>query len=137
MTLIILILSPLRGLWSGNLIGSVVCALMMLIALGLAGWALAIMRLSNFSIMPEPSTNSALITRGPYRHLRHPMYSAVLLAAFGACVAHQSASKWGLLVALIIVLLLKIRREEKLLCERFSDYQQYKSRTSAIVPGMP
>lgn len=136
MILIVLILSPMHQLWAGSLATVLASTFMMLSALALALWALTSMRLKNFSVMPEPVDSAALITHGPYQHLRHPMYSAVLLGTLGACIAHQSAVKWVFLVILFVVLLLKIRREEQLLATRFADYEQYKSHTNAIIPRL-
>lgn len=62
------------------------------------------------------------------------MYLGVLLCGLAACLAYGSAAKWGLLALLAGVLLLKIRREERLLLARFPDYAAYRRRTKAIIP---
>ncbi|MDQ3261228.1 MAG: hypothetical protein M3Q00_10690, partial [Pseudomonadota bacterium] len=48
------------------------------IALGI--YTLLYNRLGNFNIRPEPKASGRLITSGPYRLIRHPMYSALTLA---------------------------------------------------------
>ena len=50
-------------------------------SLALAGWTFLHTRPGNFNIRPTPKVGGSLVTTGPYRHIRHPMYSAVLLAA--------------------------------------------------------
>jgi protein-S-isoprenylcysteine O-methyltransferase Ste14 len=50
-------------------------------AIALGVWALAVMRLEQMSILPEVRGNGELVAHGPYRWIRHPMYTAVLLAA--------------------------------------------------------
>lgn len=99
-----------------------------------AGTALAVMPARTFSVLPEPTSDGALITSGIYRTIRHPMYLAVLLCGLAACLAYGSAWKWSLLALLAGVLAIKIRREERLLLARFADYAAYRRRTKAIIP---
>ena len=56
-------------------------------ALALAAWALIHNRPGNFNIRPAPKTCGTLVTTGPYRLIRHPMYTSVLLGA--------AALAWG------------------------------------------
>lgn len=134
MILIVLILSPVGQLWSGSYVRIMLICIVLLLAVALAVWALITMRIHNFSVMPEPKSGARLLSTGPYRHIRHPMYSAVILATAGACIAHQSGAKFVFLLALLVVLFLKIRREEGLLCKQFENYPSYRSETSALIP---
>jgi protein-S-isoprenylcysteine O-methyltransferase Ste14 len=47
-------------------------------------WTLSANHPGNFNIRPEPKVLGHLVTTGPYRWVRHPMYGAVLLLATGA-----------------------------------------------------
>lgn len=133
--LIVLILSPVGQLWSGSDFRIMLISVMLLLlAVVLAMWALITMRIHNFSVMPEPKSGARLLSTGPYRFIRHPMYSAVILATAGACIAHQSVAKFVFFFALLVVLFLKIRREEGLLCKQFENYPSYRSETSALIP---
>jgi protein-S-isoprenylcysteine O-methyltransferase Ste14 len=96
--------------------------------------AITVMPSRSFSVMPEPTSEGELVTRGIYRQLRHPMYLAVLLCGLAACLAYASAVKWGLLALLAGVLIAKIRREERLLLARFEGYAAYRLRTKALIP---
>jgi len=51
-----------------------------LLGLGLGIWAVYRMRIGNFNIVPDPLARSKLVTAGPYRLIRHPMYLALLLS---------------------------------------------------------
>lgn len=96
--------------------------------------AITVMPSRSFSVMPEPTSECELVTHGIYRHIRHPMYLAVLLCGLAACLAYASALKWGLLALLAGVLIAKIRREERLLLARFEGYAAYRLRTKALIP---
>lgn len=96
-------------------------------------WALRANRPGNINIRPEPKEGGRLVTHGPYRLVRHPMYLAVLLftAAFAAA---GDAWQWTLLGALAAVLVAKARREERGLALVHPGYADYRARTRAIIP---
>jgi len=76
-----------------------------------------------------------LIQSGPYAWVRHPIYSGILVAVMGSAVV---AGDYRALLAVVLVwvgLILKARREEKLLSEHFGEaFVQYRQRTGALVP---
>ena len=102
--------------------------------LGVGLWALAAMRRSRLRIRPEPHPESVLIKHGPYRWVRHPMYTAVLLVAGGWVGYAPTGGRVLAGAALVVVLLLKIRREEQLLAEKFPDYAAYRTTTWRLLP---
>jgi protein-S-isoprenylcysteine O-methyltransferase Ste14 len=102
----------------------------------LALWALAANRPGNFNIRPTPRHGGTLVTSGPYRWVRHPMYTAVLMAAAAAAVTSAQIADAGLWLALWVVLWVKSGIEERALMIRFPDYQAYKARTSKFLPGL-
>jgi protein-S-isoprenylcysteine O-methyltransferase Ste14 len=106
-----------------------------LLAAGLAvgAWALAANRPGNFNVRPEPKEGGTLVTHGPYRWVRHPMYLAVLLAMAAFCAAGD-AWQWALWAALLAVLAAKALREERQLPLFHPGYADYRARTRAIVP---
>jgi protein-S-isoprenylcysteine O-methyltransferase Ste14 len=76
----------------------------------------------------------ALIRTGPYRQVRHPIYSGALLALAETVLA---VGEWRGVVALALVFLAFLRRvrvEEKQLRAIFPDYDQYRRETAALVP---
>jgi protein-S-isoprenylcysteine O-methyltransferase Ste14 len=98
------------------------------IVLGL--WAIVSMRLK-VSVLPEPTKVTDIVAKGPYRTIRHPMYTAVLLATL-FCVSNvASALLWLVLSAVLIV---KLRYEENLLIAKFPDYPEYARHTKRIIP---
>ena len=77
----------------------------------------------------------SLVTSGPYRWVRHPFYVAAALAVAGVSLA---AASWSLALAgglVVILLVVRTTREEKLLAERFGDeYRDYAGRTGRFFP---
>lgn len=76
-----------------------------------------------------------LIDSGPYAFVRHPIYSGILLGLIGTALA---VGKWRAVVAFLVVLIvyvLKARREEGMLTEQLGEaYREYKKRTGMLIP---
>jgi protein-S-isoprenylcysteine O-methyltransferase Ste14 len=85
---------------------------------------------------PKPLDDEVLRTHGLYAHVRHPIYSGLVLTALGAALL---TGPWTLVpVALLAVELdLKRRLEEEWLLTAYADYAAYRARvTAALVPGL-
>ena len=104
------------------------------VVLGL--WTLAHNRLGNFNIRPEPKASGQLVTSGPYRYVRNPMYSAVLLFAAAEVVAYRDAWKIACWFALALELLAKALLEERGLREQHAGYAEYAKRVRRFIPGV-
>lgn len=103
-------------------------------ALVLGVWTLGYNRLGNFNIRPELRTGARLVTGGPYRWIRHPMYVSVLSGTAALVVADPRAWRIAALAALALVLVLKAAREERYLRAAFPQYAEYASRSWRFVP---
>ncbi len=106
------------------------------VAAGLAFAAWARARLGkNWSGTVTLKSGHELIRSGPYRFVRHPIYSGGLLAMAGTVVAR---GEWrGLLAVLIMFAALwwKLQREERWMAEAFGEnYAKYQSEVSALIP---
>jgi len=91
---------------------------------------------SNWSDQLEILPGQSLITHGVYRRIRHPMYTAHLLAALGQCLllGNWVAGPSFLLLQLPLYAL-RIPKEERLLLEHFGvEYREYMQRTGRIFP---
>ncbi|HDD54626.1 MAG TPA: isoprenylcysteine carboxylmethyltransferase family protein [Chloroflexi bacterium] len=91
---------------------------------------------SNFSETDLNEGSQALLTIGPYRWIRHPLYAGALLFIFSLSLAFKD---WAIflisLVGLLAFRLLIIPAEEEQLLEAFGeDYECYQSRTGALLP---
>lgn len=96
--------------------------------------AIRVMDAHRFTVFPEPRSGADLVVSGPYRFLRHPMYTAVLLCAFGTTIGAPSVLRWAASLGLVLVLLLKVRHEEGLLSRRYSDYGERMTGRWRLVP---
>jgi len=100
----------------------------------LGAWAIVAMRLGNFNITPDIFENGTLATHGPYRLIRHPMYSALLLVTITLLIDSFSpvrALVWGVLFATLVI---KLLFEERLLCDHFPPYSEYSRKTKRLIP---
>jgi protein-S-isoprenylcysteine O-methyltransferase Ste14 len=99
----------------------------------LGAWGVWTMRIDNFNIRPEVKATSRLVRNGPYRWIRHPMYSAVLLVTLGLLL--DRFSLWRLLcwVILLVDLVIKLYYEERLLTAHFDDYATYCRQTKRLL----
>ncbi len=104
------------------------------IGIAIGAWALTANRPGNFNIRPEPKSGGRLVTRGPYRYVRHPMYLAVMFAMLGFCAGYGIAWRWLALAALAVVLAVKARVEESAMHARHPGYAAYARTTKRVVP---
>jgi protein-S-isoprenylcysteine O-methyltransferase Ste14 len=112
------------------------------VVLGLAGVALRGFAMSTlgryYSLTPQVETDQAIVTRGPYRLIRHPGYAGILLSILGLQLV---AGTWVALLATLFVIVplpLRIRLEEHMLLEqRGTRYEDYERRTRyRLIPGI-
>lgn len=111
------------------------------VAMTLAGLLFAIWaRLylgKNWSGLVQVKHDHELIRTGPYRLVRHPIYSGILLALVGTALCRRNL--WGFAgIALIwLGLWLKSRLEERFMVQTFgTQYEDYRRTTGAIVPHL-
>lgn len=105
---------------------------------GLAGtlglWAIWTIGLGNFNVTPDVKELARLATAGPYRYIRHPMYSALLLGALALVIDRFSYLRLALWLVLLIDLLIKLGYEERLLSRDLDGYAAYRQRTKRLIP---
>jgi protein-S-isoprenylcysteine O-methyltransferase Ste14 len=87
----------------------------------------------SFSLMAEARR---LVTTGPYRIVRHPLYLFEELAAVGVLIQFLSVYTALIFVAHIWIQLQRIKNEESILEKTFPEYQHYKSTTARLIPGV-
>ncbi len=100
----------------------------------LAIHAIYIVKIKNVNVTPTVKQGSELVTSGPYRIIRHPMYIAQLIAVLPLIIDYFSWCRLAAIIILLIVLLLKIEYEEKQLIAHFPEYTEYMKATSRMIP---
>jgi protein-S-isoprenylcysteine O-methyltransferase Ste14 len=108
-------------------------AALSVIGVGFAIWAR--MHLGrNWSPRPAAKEHHELVTTGPYAYVRPPIYTGLILMAFGTAL---TGSIWGIGVFIVAILIFvsRIGREEKIMLELFPDaYPMYQARTKKLIP---
>jgi protein-S-isoprenylcysteine O-methyltransferase Ste14 len=104
-----------------------------LLAAVLMVWARLTFGRRSFHATAGP-TEGGLMTSGPYRVLRHPIYSAVIYAVWAGVISHWSFINLALAAAVTFGLALRIISEERLVSERYPEYADYAARTKRIIP---
>jgi protein-S-isoprenylcysteine O-methyltransferase Ste14 len=102
-----------------------------------AGWTLVSIG-SNISPTVLTRSGQSLVTRGPYRWIRHPLYASgmSLLIAIGLMSESLLILGW-IAVGVALLLTIVIPREERELVQRFgSEYEQYRKRTGTLLPKL-
>lgn len=104
-----------------------------LLAVTVAVWARRSFPAGAFRVAADPAAET-VIRRGPYRFIRHPMYSAALLFIWTAVLSHRSMR--NVVIGLVVTgtVAARIVLEERLLRARYSDYAAYEGTTKAVVP---
>jgi protein-S-isoprenylcysteine O-methyltransferase Ste14 len=88
----------------------------------------------NLAIVPHPKEDASLVEYGAYKIVRHPIYSGVILGAFGWGLFMNSLPTLLLAAILFLFFDIKSRREEKWLSRKFEDYSAYQQRVHKLVP---
>jgi protein-S-isoprenylcysteine O-methyltransferase Ste14 len=96
-------------------------------------WARLTFGLRSFHAAANP-TSGGLITRGPYRFVRHPIYAAIIYFVWAGVFSHLSLINVCLGIIVTAGLAIRIRSEERLLIGMYPEYANYAARTKRIVP---
>lgn len=102
-------------------------------AVSLAVWARRSFPTGAFRVRAAPG-GPAIIRSGPYRFLRHPMYTASLLFLWAAILGHPDTWKIAMGIAVTFVVCMRVIVEERLLRARYPDYVEYTRTTKALIP---
>ena len=124
--------------WPGGLTWPAVAGIVLIAAgIGLRAWSIITLgRFFQYQITIQPSHQ--VVTTGPYRHLRHPAYTAVALVLVGIALACDDV--WSLVVAAALGgagLAVRIRAEERQLTQALgAEYQHFAAGRKRLVPGV-
>lgn len=89
---------------------------------------------SKFNAFAEVREDAKLVTSGPLKYIRNPIYTSILLLQVPQILENLNIINIVLLFTLIIVLILKINIEERSLSNKFKQYTEYRSNTKRLIP---
>ncbi len=130
------VFGPLSG-WGWSFPASILAlaAGSVFLLLGSLLFITGILRLgANLSALPYPKPESTFVENGPYRIVRHPMYSGAILIAFGWAFVIHNWLALGIALVVFVFFDFKSRREEAWLKEKFQGYAAYQQRVRKLVP---
>lgn len=112
----------------------IVAGLVLIGAGGLLSFAGVFALGRNLSVLPYPKAGATLVRGGPYRLVRHPIYSGLILGAFGWALLHRSVITLGAAALLLVFFDVKARREERWLARVDPAYDSYRQRVRKLIP---
>jgi protein-S-isoprenylcysteine O-methyltransferase Ste14 len=123
------VLPDVRSIWIFGLVMTVA-------GVAIAIWA----RFSlggNWSGVVTLKDDHQLVGSGPYRWIRHPIYTGILVAAVGTAMVHGHLRAWIGFAVLLLTFYFKARREEKFLRQEFgSGFEEHARRTGMFLPKL-
>jgi protein-S-isoprenylcysteine O-methyltransferase Ste14 len=104
-----------------------------IIAVAIMVWARVTFGHRSFHAGANP-TEGGLVTTGPYRYIRHPIYASILLFIWAGVLSHLSFIDAMLAVAATGFAFLRLLAEEHLVQVRYPEYTEYAARTKRLIP---
>jgi protein-S-isoprenylcysteine O-methyltransferase Ste14 len=105
-----------------------------IMSLFFADWSRRVLA-CNWSSAVQSVEKQKLVQHGPYRYIRHPIYTGVIGAFFGTLLVQGTLASLIALVCIVVKYILKINKEEQFLFTLFGpQYRLYKSKTWGILP---
>ena len=87
----------------------------------------------SFHAAADP-TAGGLVTTGPYRFWRHPIYAAILYFIWAAAFDYHSVAAIAAALLVTIGAVVRMYAEEALLVTAYPDYAAYSARTARVIP---
>jgi protein-S-isoprenylcysteine O-methyltransferase Ste14 len=107
-----------------------------LLAVALMLWARVTFGMRSFHATANP-TAGGLVTAGPYRYWRHPIYAAVLIFVWGGIFGRgvtPAAIDLALGALATVMTIVRVQAEEQLLRASMPEYAAYAARTKRFIP---
>ena len=96
-------------------------------------WARTTFGKRSFHAAADP-TEGGLVTTGPYKYIRHPIYASILYFLWAGIYSHFSDFTLILGIVATLGISLRIFAEEQLVVVQYPQYAEYAARTKRIIP---
>jgi protein-S-isoprenylcysteine O-methyltransferase Ste14 len=107
------------------------------LGMGLTGWVLAVNRHAETTVRIQTDRGHQVVTTGPYRFVRHPMYAGVLLIYAGTPLMWGSGAAIGASVLLAALFIWRTYEEDRTLRRELPGYPEYAKCTRyRLIPGL-
>jgi protein-S-isoprenylcysteine O-methyltransferase Ste14 len=110
----------------GIVVARIVGVLLAVIGAALSAWA-GLLHGSRLSPFPKPVDGMALIEGGPYRYVRHPMYTGIIVFTLGVGLAYANLVTMLSSLAFAVFFMAKTGHEEEMLVASVPGYRDYRS----------
>lgn len=119
---------------TGNILpDSLILRILIVLLLAFGLWAVFEWRF-RFNILPEVPKGHSIITTGPYRFARHPMYTAFIFITIIWVMNDYSLTRFIVWCVLMLDLSYKMNLEEAILAREFPEYLNYRRKTKRLIP---
>ncbi len=102
-------------------------------AVALMAWARLTCGRRSFHPAAE-ATGDGLVTTGPYRFIRHPIYTAACVFCWAGVLANLALMPFAAGVLLLMGVVIRVFAEERLLIDRYPGYRNYAKGTKRMLP---
>ena len=109
--------------------GDLICGLGVIISI----WSRKIIG-TNWSSVVTLKKDHELVQNGPYKYIRHPIYTGMILALIGTAIVLGNLKALIIIIVIVAGLIKKSIDEEKLLTANLAEYSEYKKRTKRLIP---
>lgn len=89
---------------------------------------------SKVQVTPDVAPGARLITEGPYKKIRHPMYTSLLLFTLVLIINFYTWQRLVFWIILLVDLIVKVHYEEAILEKYFTGYREYQKKTKKLIP---
>jgi protein-S-isoprenylcysteine O-methyltransferase Ste14 len=129
----VVMLAGLYLLISGNLFSINPFLVVQGLAVAVMPWARRSFQPGQFNIHADPKEGQ-MISSGPYKFIRHPMYASALVIIWSGILGHFSPLNLVIGVMVTVVVSIRIMVEEQYLRTRYPDYMDFSRKTKRVIP---
>lgn len=123
---------PLMGSGRPGRAAQVVAYALLVAGMAWSTWTLRFLG-RNLSVIAQARE---VVESGPYRWVRHPLYTGELASSLGLAIAAGGTAALAAWLGVFLLQVYRALREEQVLLAALPGYRRYRSRTAAIMPGL-